>query len=306
LSADSSNSVTSSNNGSANSVSTSNDRSANSVSTSNDGSSNSVTSSITSNDTRSISYAAITRGSCSGDGLSDSNTSKSSNDSSRDDASVTCSVAYSSVAYSSVAYSNSGNTNGRNSDSSVSNGSTVDGSSDSSLLRVVNDLSFVRGVLYTLKDLLLLDVVDDLLLDDAWNVFSLVLDGVVVLDQSLNGHSLRSDDLIVLGDESLNGNLLDPFDLVVFDIVFLVGDVLQATLSWDLLDDSLLVDGRSDGSDSDVGHSRADNLWATNQGASTSTITSTVSTNTVTGTITGTVTSNSRDSDGRTTDTISS
>jgi len=84
-------------------------------------------------------------------------------------------------------------------------------------LRVVDDLALNRGVLDTLHNSLLRDVLDVSVVEDLRNVLGLILDCVVL------NHLL------------LARNVLSSLDCLVFDDGFLVWDVLNAALTLDRL-----------------------------------------------------------------------
>jgi len=105
----------------------------------------------------------------------------------------------------------------------------------------------VRGVLDPLSHPLLLDIVDNLLLDHPRNILGLVLHSIEVLDSLFDGYNLLSCHLIVLGDDLLDRDLFHSLDLVVLNSAFLIWDVLNPALGWEVLDYGLFVDSRRNG-----------------------------------------------------------
>ncbi len=124
------------------------------------------------------------------------------------------------------------------------NGSSLDAdvlSSDLSLggdvvvsLGVMNDLGLNWDILDSLIDALHWLLNHNGLLNFSSDVLNLSLNGIVVGDGSLNGHSHAADDFFVFNDFSLNGNLVDLLNLLVFNVFLLEGDVLNSALYWDL------------------------------------------------------------------------
>jgi hypothetical protein len=141
------------------------------------------------------------------------------------------------------------------------------------LTESIKYLRLDREVLDPFEMLLLLDVVDNRLFNDARNVLGLILDGIVVLNDAFNGNALASPHFLIFGNDSLDGDLFHTLNLVVLNVLLLVGHILDSALSWDLFDDSFLHDGWSDGGRSDEVASTHE-VTSTHKVASTDEVTS--------------------------------
>jgi len=107
--------------------------------------------------------------------------------------------------------------------------------------------SLIRGILDSLCYSLLLDVIDYFLLNHSWNILSLVLDGIVILDSPVYGYNLRSCHLIEFGDDLLDWDLLDPLNLIKLNVALLIRNVFNSTLGWDVLNYGFFIDGWGNG-----------------------------------------------------------
>ena len=108
-------------------------------------------------------------------------------------------------------------------------------------LRVVHDLSLNGNVLNSLINSLNRLLNHNGFLNLAPNVLHLGLNGVVVSDGPLNGHSFVSDDFLVFDDLGFNGHLVDLLHLLVLDVLLLEGNVFNPAFNGDIGGDCLLA-----------------------------------------------------------------
>ena len=101
-------------------------------------------------------------------------------------------------------------------------------------LRVVDDLGLNGDVLDPLVGLLDGLLNHDSLLNFPLDVLHLGLNGIVVGDGPLIGHSLVSDDFFVFNFLIFNGDLINLFNLFVFGVFLLEGDVFDSALNGDI------------------------------------------------------------------------
>ena len=108
--------------------------------------------------------------------------------------------------------------------------------------RVMNNLSFNWNILNSLSNDILSNIINNSLLDNIRNVLDLIFHSIVILDYSLNWNSLCSNNLVKFSNHSLDWDLFDSLNLLVDNFSLLIGNVLNSTLSGNLLNNGFVID----------------------------------------------------------------